>query len=98
MKIAKSRLLWAALAVLAAAAGFLYLRSRGDAPRYPTGTADRGDVVEVVGATGTLEAVTTVQVGSQVSGTIQKLGADFNARVKKGQVVARLDPSLFDAR
>jgi hypothetical protein len=49
----------------------------------------------VVGATGTLEAVTTVQVGSQVSGTILTLGADFNSVVKKDQVIARLDPSLF---
>jgi HlyD family secretion protein len=98
MRISKSRLLWAALAVVALGAGLVYLRGRGEAPRYTTGTVDRGDVVEVVGATGTLEAVTTVQVGSQVSGTIQTLGADFNARVKKGQVVARLDPSLFEAR
>jgi RND family efflux transporter MFP subunit len=59
-----------------------------------TGTSDRGDVVEVVGATGTLEAVDHVQLGSQVSGTIQTLNADFNSTVKKGQVVARLDPSL----
>ncbi len=98
MRIARSRLLWVALAVAALGAGLFYLRGRGEAPRYTTGTVDRGDVVEVVGATGTLEAVTTVQVGSQVSGTIQTLGADFNARVKKGQVVARLDPSLFEAR
>ena len=55
-------------------------------------------MVEVVGATGILEAVTTVQLGSQVSGTIQSLYADFNSTVKKGQVVARLDPSIFDAR
>ena len=52
----------------------------------------------MVGATGTLQAVTTVQVGSQVSGTIQSLDADFNSTVKKGQVIARLDPSLFEAR
>ena len=58
----------------------------------------RGDVVDTVGATGTLQAVTTVQVGSQVSGNIQYLGADFNSIVKKGQVIARLDPSLFDAQ
>ena len=64
----------------------------------PPAPSDRGDVVEVVGATGTLQAVTTVQVGSQVSGTIQSLNADFNSTVKKGQVVARLDPSLFEAR
>jgi len=66
--------------------------------RFTTGAIDRGDVVEVVGATGILEAVTTVQLGSQVSGTIQSLYADFNSTVKKGQVVARLDPSIFDAR
>jgi HlyD family secretion protein len=87
-----------ALAVLAVAAGWFVLRGRGDAPRFTTGPADRGDVVEVVGATGTLEAVTTVQLGSQVSGTIQSLNADFNSTVKKGEVVARLDPSLFEAR
>ena len=87
-----------AVAVLAVAAGWFVLRGRGDAPRFTTGTADRGDVVEVVGATGTLEAVTTVQLGSQVSGTIQTLNADFNSTVKKGVVVARLDPSLFEAR
>jgi HlyD family secretion protein len=58
----------------------------------------RGDIVDTVGATGTLQAVTTVQVGSQVSGNIQWLGADFNSIVKKGQVIARLDPSLFDAQ
>jgi HlyD family secretion protein len=58
----------------------------------------RGDVVQVVEATGQLEAVTTVQVGSQVSGTIQSLSADFNSRVRKGQVIARLDPSVLEAQ
>jgi HlyD family secretion protein len=55
----------------------------------------RGSVVETVDATGTVEAVTTVLVGTQVSGTIQSLKADFNSRVRKGQVIAELDPSLF---
>jgi HlyD family secretion protein len=58
----------------------------------------RGDVVEAVGATGTLEAVTTVQVGTQVSGTIKELHADFNSIVRSGQVIARLDPSLFQTQ
>src|SRR6476620_9666495 len=62
-----------------------------------TAPLSRGDIIDTVGATGTLQAVTTVQVGSQVSGNIQWLGADFNSIVKKGQVVARLDPSLFQA-
>jgi HlyD family secretion protein len=55
----------------------------------------RGSVVETVDATGTVEPVTTVLVGTQVSGTIQSLRADFNSTVRKGQVIARLDPSLF---
>jgi HlyD family secretion protein len=62
---------------------------------YYTTKADHGDISEVVEATGTINAVTTVQVGSQVSGTISQLFADFNSRVKKGQVIAQIDPSLF---
>ena len=63
-----------------------------------TAAVTRGDVVDTVEATGTLEAVTTVQVGSQVSGTIQSLHADFNSQVSKGQVIAGLDPSLLQAQ
>ena len=58
----------------------------------------RGDIVDAVGATGTLQAVETVQVGTQVSGTVQELYADFNSIVKKGQVIARLDPSLLQTQ
>lgn len=89
----------AALAVIVVAFGVTAaLRGRNGEVRYQTSVVDRGDVVEVVGATGTLQAVTTVLVGSQVSGTIQNLYADFNSQVKRGQVIARLDPSLFEAR
>src|SRR5262249_30059612 len=49
-------------------------------------------------ATGTVQAITTVQVGSQISGIISMLGADFNSRVKKGQVIAKLDPSTFQTQ
>jgi HlyD family secretion protein len=58
----------------------------------------RGDVVEKVSATGTLQPVTTVQVGTQVSGTIKALYADFNSEVHKGQVIAELEPSLFQTQ
>jgi HlyD family secretion protein len=77
-----------------------YYRSTGgdEAPQLVTASATRGDVVELVEATGKLEAVTTVQVGTQVSGTIQSLHADFNSQVRKGQVVARLDPSVLQAQ
>jgi len=64
-------------------------------PQYFTIKADRGDIHEVVEATGTINAVITVQVGSQVSGTIARLYVDFNSRVRKGQVVAQIDPPLF---
>src|SRR6202022_3331012 len=64
--------------------------------KYFTTKVDRGDIRSIVEATGTINAVTTVQVGSQVSGTISRLNADFNSRVKKGQVVAQIDPSLFE--
>jgi HlyD family secretion protein len=91
--------------VLAVLAGIVLLgvallvwKGRDEDVRYATAAVDRGDVVEVVGATGAVQAVTTVQVGSQVSGTIQSLNADFNSTVRKGQVLARLDPSLFQAR
>ena len=95
----KKRLVLGAL-VLASTALGLYAYSRsGDAPvSFSTATIDRGDVVATVGATGTVEAVATVQVGTQVTGTIWNLYADFNSLVEKDQVVARLEPSLFESR
>ena len=81
-------------------AGFAYYayERKPPPPTVNTAPVTRGDVVDTVGATGTLQAVTTVQVGTQVSGTIQNLYADFNSLVKKGQVLARLDPSLFQTQ
>ena len=64
---------------------------------YLTAGVQKGDVTQTVTATGSLSAVITVQVGSQVSGTIDKLYADFNTRVKAGQVVARLNQDKFKA-
>ena len=73
--------------------------TRGTEPEAAISTeaVSRGSIINRVSATGTLEAVTTVQVGSQVSGSIESLYADFNAIVRKGQVLARLDQSLFRA-
>jgi HlyD family secretion protein len=78
-------------------AAAMYLRTGADAPRVTTDTVSRGSIVNVVSATGTLEAVETVQVGTQVSGTVQTLHADFNSIVRKGQLLAKLDPSLIQA-
>ncbi len=86
--------------VVIGGSGYAYYRysKAAPAPTVTTAPITRGDIVDRVGATGTLQAVTTVQVGTQVSGTIQNLYADFNSIVRKGQVLARLDPSLFQTQ
>ena len=86
------------LIALVGAAGAYYMRKGTKEPEVRTAPVTRGDVVEAVQATGTLEAVTTVQVGTQVGGIVQELYADFNDIVKKGQVIARLDPTILDTQ
>ena len=85
-------------AIAVAVAAYYRVSVSADVPRFSTSAVSRQDIVQTVEATGTLGAVTTVQVGSQVSGTIQSLHADFNSLVRKGQVIARLDPSLMQAQ
>src|SRR6187402_449071 len=86
------------LAVVGGSVGAWYSQRNRPEIQITRAPISRGDIVDTVGATGTLQAVTTVLVGSQVSGNIEWLGADFNSIVKRGQVIARLDPSLFDAQ
>ena len=83
------------LAIGGAAAAY-YMKKGAPEPTVTTAQLTRGDIVESVGATGTLQAVETVDVGTQVSGVVLELMADFNHIVKKGQVIARLDPSLIE--
>jgi HlyD family secretion protein len=86
------------LVIAGIGAGVYYARRADEAPTIITAAITRGRIVEAVSATGTLEAVTTVQVGTQVSGNIQALYADYNSIVRQGQVIARLDPSLFQTQ
>jgi len=73
----------------------LYRRTHSsDAPAYRTAAVQRGNIESTVAATGTLGAVTTIQVGTQVSGQISAIYVDFNSKVKKGQLIARIDPTL----
>ncbi|MCE2513941.1 MAG: efflux RND transporter periplasmic adaptor subunit [Acidobacteria bacterium] len=81
-----------------AAYGYYGLRTVEFVPDVTTVSVTEGDIVDTVGATGALEAVTTVQVGSQVSGIIQELLVDFNSIVREGDVIMRLDPSLFETQ
>jgi HlyD family secretion protein len=86
------------LACLGAVVAAYYMTRPAPEPTVTTLQLTRGDVIDSVGATGTLEAVETVDVGTQVSGTVQDLYADFNDIVRKGQVIARLDPSLLQTQ
>src|SRR5690349_7013420 len=89
---------WIVLVLLATFGGggwWYFHRNGGDAPQYITAPATRGDMTQVVTATGTLNPVLNVTVGSQISGNIQKLFADFNSPVKAGDVVAQIDPAIY---
>jgi HlyD family secretion protein len=88
------------LAVAIVGGGLFYYQSHRTAkvPTAVTAEVTRGDVIAKVDATGSLAPVTTVQVGSQVSGTVKSLFVDYNAQVRKGQVIAELDPSLFQTQ
>ena len=97
----KSRTWIVVLSVAAiAGAGAVYYRLNAstDSPTVMTGVVTRGAVIETVEATGTLQPVDTVEVGSQVTGSVKTLGADFNSRVTTGQVLATLDPASLQAQ
>ncbi len=87
-----------ALVIAAGAVTTVVLSKRTEANDYITQKLEKGTIEVTVSATGTVQAVTTVQVGSQVSGTVSWLGADFNSRVTRGQLVAKLDPAIFQTQ
>jgi HlyD family secretion protein len=97
----RSRAKWitlTALALVTVAASVRFYAQRGSKSEYTTALVDRSDTESAITATGNCNAVVTVQVGSQVSGNITALYADFNTKVKKGQLVARIDPAIFQAQ
>ena len=100
LKLNKKQLIITAIGVVLVGGigGYFLWGRRASSEEYITAKVDRGAIRNTVAATGTLQAVTTVPVGSQVSGTISELFADFNTIVKKGQVVAQLDPRVYEAQ
>src|SRR3954451_21899054 len=87
------------LAAVGGGGAWLYANRGEKEPTVNVAQISRGDIIDGVGATGTLQAVTTVTVGTQVSGIVQDLeNVDFNSIVKKGQVIARLDPSILETQ
>ncbi|MDR7377434.1 HlyD family secretion protein [Rhodoferax ferrireducens] len=95
-----SKWVWGLAVVLAVGAGGWWWASRGgsDVPVYRTGTLERGPLLATVAASGAVNPVTQVSVGTQVSGQIKELFADFNDEVKAGQLIAMLDPETFEYR
>jgi HlyD family secretion protein len=77
---------------------FFVFKNSDSKQKFVTDKIARGNIKSTVSATGTVNAVTTVQVGTQVSGTIQKLFVDFNSPVKKGQLLAQIDPAIFESQ
>jgi HlyD family secretion protein len=93
--------LWLGLIFLGSLVGFgayKFFSVKADKPTYIFGAVEHGDIIVQVGASGTLAAINTVQVGSQVSGTIAELYADFNSEVKQGQLLVKLDPEVMRAQ
>jgi HlyD family secretion protein len=86
------------IVIALAAAAFFLFRNKGNDIKFGTEKVVKGQIVMTVTATGTVNAVTTVLVGTQVSGTIKNLYADFNSPVKKGQIIAQIDPATFQAQ
>ena len=100
MSLSKTTVLLVGLILAAGVAAYSYWPNGKSPPseRYRTQTVDRGDIVQTITANGTLNPVVLVNVGTQVSGTVRKIHADFNDRVKEDQVLAELDPALFQAQ
>jgi HlyD family secretion protein len=86
------------IVIVLAAAAFMIFGGKGDEIKFRTEKVTRGDITMSVTATGTMNAVTTVLVGTQVSGTIKNIYVDYNSPVKKGQLIAQIDPSTFQAQ
>jgi len=99
MGMTRKRLIGAtilAVILMAGAAVYGWWGAGGAAPGYRLARIERGTITAVVSATGTVNPVVSVQVGSQVSGQIKEIYVDFNSEVKKNQVIARIDPATFD--
>jgi HlyD family secretion protein len=99
-KRSRAGILWFAigLVILVAGGWWWHSRAQGDAANYRTAVVDRGTIAVSISATGNLSAITTVDVGAQVSGIVQSVLVDYNDRVTKGQIIAHIDPSPFNAK
>ena len=103
MSVLTKKRIFIAIAVLLAGGAAMYWQKQNakpktEEPKYRTALVETGNLTQTVTASGTLNPVALINVGSQVSGTVTELNADFNSRVKQGQVLLKLDPTLFNAQ
>lgn len=100
MNLSRKWWAWLALVLVLVAGGFGYRhwQQKSAAPQYKTSKVEKGAVIASVSASGTLSPVVQVQVGSQVSGQLKEVLADFNSEVKQGELIARIDPQTFETR
>ncbi len=94
----KKMLIAVVIVILIVVGVFIFFKKGDKAPQYETASPERGDIRAMVSATGTVNPVTTILIGTQVSGTIKELFVDFNDVVRKGQLLAQIDPSSFEAQ
>ncbi len=94
----KKIIIAAIIIVVIGAGAFIFYKSKNGAVKFKTTPVTSGALRSTVTATGTMNAVTTVLVGTQVSGTLKKLYVDFNSKVKKGQIIAEIDPAILQAQ
>jgi HlyD family secretion protein len=94
----KKLLIAGAVVIILATAAYFFLRGNNNEAQFRTEKVVKGDIVMAVTATGTVNPVTTVLVGTQVSGTIKEISVDYNSPVRKGQLIARIDPASFEAQ
>jgi HlyD family secretion protein len=94
----KKVLVFSVVVMILGIAAYALFRNNGNEPKFKTEKVVKGDIEMAVTATGTVNPVTTVLVGTQVSGTIKNIYVDFNSPVKKGQLIARIDPAIFEAQ
>jgi len=94
----KKLLIGGAIVVILVITSLLIFRHKEIKPGYKTGSITRGAIATAVTASGTVNAISTISVGTQVSGTIKHIYADFNSPVKKGRLIALIDPTTFETR
>ena len=94
----KKSVKWLLILLAAAGVGYYFSENRDEEPEFATQKLSRGNITEKVTASGIINPISTINVGTQVSGTIKEIYVDYNSEVKKNQMLALIDPDLFEAK